>query len=36
MINEDPSTAFSECSNILNNIYEESFPFIKQTKMKFL
>ena len=29
MINEDPSTAFSEFSTILNNIYEESFPFIK-------
>ena len=29
MINEDSSTAFSEFSNILNNIYEESFPFIK-------
>ena len=29
MINEDPSTAFSEFSNTLNNIYEESFPFIK-------
>jgi len=26
MINEDPSTAFSEFSNILNNIYEEKFP----------
>ena len=29
MINEDPSTAFSEFSNTLNIIYEESFPFIK-------
>ena len=29
LINEDPSTASSEFSNTLNNIYEESFPFIK-------
>ena len=37
MINEDTSTAFSEFSNTLNNIYEESFPFIKykQNKKKF-
>ena len=34
MINEDPSTAFSEFSNILNNIYEENFPLLNISKKK--
>ena len=36
MINEDPSTAFSEFSNILNNIYEENFPLLNISKKKIL
>ena len=34
MINKDPVTAFSEFSSSLNNIYEDSFPFIESKPKK--